>query len=212
MKKIILVAFAISFMANTSVAQQNEVTFFSGVQESPHSTVRHRGNSFTAGWEGRSLRAPFYYGFRYTRWKDNSGWSVNFAHGKAYADSKTKRDNGYSTLEFTDGSNPLTLNYLWRFDPMFNFTPHIGVGAGVAIPHVEIMTTNEARKDKDWGFQLTGPVARFSAGITYPFNENWGMLLEYDFHYIHMNVKHGEGRLRTNMIHNALNVGINYSF
>jgi lipid A oxidase len=203
---------AFVFVAQTSFAQQNEVTFFGGIQESPHSTVKHGDKSFTAGWEGRSLRAPFYYGFRYTRWNNNTGWSVNFAHGKAYADSKTKRDNGYQTLEFTDGSNPLTLNYLWRFDPVWNFTPHIGVGAGVAIPHVEIKTDNETTKDKDWGFQLTGPVARFSAGVSYPINDSWNALLEYDIHYIQMNVKHGEGRLKTNMIHNALNLGLSYRF
>lgn len=208
----LLLALAIFSISNTSLAQSQQVVFYGGIQESPHSTVRHAGERFGAGWEGKPLQTPIYYGLRYTRWADdNTGWSVNFAHSKAYADDKTKRNNGYQTLEFTDGSNPLTLNRLFRFDSIRGWDPYLGVGAGVSIPHVEIIKS-DGTKGRHWGFQYGGPVLRFSAGISHPITNHWNWFAEYDFHYLMLNVKHEDGRLKTNLIHNALNLGIGYTF
>lgn len=200
------------FAAHAAVAQNQEFSFYGGIQESPHSSVKHGSDRFTAGWKGKSLNAPIYYGLRYTRWNDdNTGWSINFAHAKAYSDDKTRSENNYKTLEFTDGSNPLTVNYLWKLEPMYSFNPYVGVGAGISIPHVEIIKTGDS-KDKDWGFQYGGPVLRFSAGVSRPINERWNWFAEYDFHYLMLNVKHKDGRLKTNLIHNALNLGVGYRF
>jgi lipid A oxidase len=211
--KICSVAAATLLAANTAWAQNQEFSFYGGIQESPHSTVEHAGSSFGAGWEGKSLTSPIYYGVRYTRWNDdNTGWSVNFTHAKAYADDKTRiKNGGYETLEFTDGSNPLTVNHLWKLDPIYSFNPYVGVGAGIAIPHVEIIKTGNT-KDKDWGYQYGGPALRFSAGVSRPINERWKWLAEYDFHYLMLNVKHQDGSLKTNLIHNAFNLGLAYSF
>jgi lipid A oxidase len=213
LKNSLLVIAAISGMQAAS-AQNQEISFYGGIQESPHSTVKHDGNSFGAGWKGKSLTAPIYYGLRYTRWSDNqTGWSINFAHAKAYADDKALAKNGgYRTLEFTDGSNPITVNYLWKFDPVYSFNPYVGLGAGISIPYVEIRKQSEEKKDKNWGFQYGGPVLRFSAGVSRPINEQWNWFVEYDFHYLMLNVKHNEGRLKTNLIHNALNLGVGYRF
>jgi lipid A oxidase len=212
--KVCAVAAATWLAAHAAWAQNQEFSFYGGIQESPHSTVKHGATSFGAGWKGKSLNAPIYYGLRYTRWNNNNtGWSLNFAHAKAYADEETKAKNdGYTTLEFTDGSNPLTLNYLWKLDPIYSFNPYVGVGAGIAIPYVEIRKKLETTKDKDWGFQYGGPVLRFSAGLSRPINDRWSWFAEYDFHYLMLNVKHNEGRLKTNLIHNALNLGLGYRF
>ena len=87
----------------------------------------------------------------------------------------------------------------------------VGVGAGVSIPHVEVKRPQQSR-DSNWGYQLGGPVLRASLGVNYAINDSWGVLLEYDIHYLMMNVKTDEGRLRTNLIHNAVNLGLSYSF
>lgn len=204
-------ALAMMMTAHVAQAQQNEITVFGGVQTAPHSTVTHGNARFKAGWEGRSFQMPPYYGIRYTRWQGNHGLSLNFTHGKVYSDAQTRAANNYDILEFTDGSNPLTVNYLHRFAPMAGFTPMLGVGVGVSIPHVEVKRPNQDR-DSNWGYQLGGPVLRASAGVNYAITDNWGVLLEYDFTYLMMNVKTDEGRLRTNLIHNAINLGLSYSF
>lgn len=210
-------ALAVAVVMSTNVvhAQHSEFVFYGGIQESPHSTVHHGANRFGAGWKGKSLSAPIYYGLRYTQWnpENTAGWSLNFAHTKAYADDKTLGKNGaYRRLELTDGSNPLTVNHLWRLQPLYGFNPYVGVGAGIAIPYVEIRKESEDKKDKDWGFQYGGPVLRFSAGVSRPINAQWNWFAEYDFHYLMLNVKHNEGRFKTNLIHNALNIGLGYRF
>lgn len=214
MRMNVCVAAAVTLLAaEFSLAQNQELSFYGGIQESPHSTVEHAGNSFGAGWKGKSLTAPPYYGLRYTRWNDdNTGWQLNFAHTKAYSDDATRSGNGYNTLEFTDGSNPLTVNYLSKLDPIHGFNPYVGLGAGISIPHVEIIKNPATTKDKHWGFQYGGPVLRFSAGVSQPINERWNWFAEYDFHYLMLNVNHEDGRLKTNLIHNALNLGLAYRF
>jgi lipid A oxidase len=209
----ILLAIVALLGAQKALAQEREFSFYVGIQESPHSTITHGETSFGAGWKGKSLNAPIYYGFRYTHWKDdNTGWSINFAHAKAYADDKTKAKNGgYRTLEFTDGSNPLTLNYLWKLDSRYSFQPHVGVGAGISIPHVEIIKS-DGSKDKEWGFQYGGPVLRFSVGVSRPIDERWNWFAGYDFHYLMLDVKHKDGRFTTDLIHNAFNLGVGYRF
>ena len=211
LKRCVLLA-GILLAANTACAQNQELSFYGGIQESPRSTVKHAGGSFEAGWKGKSLKAPIYYGLRYTRWNgDNTGWSINFSHTKAYSDDKTRFNNNYKRLEFTDGSNPLTLNHLWKLEPTYRLTPYFGLGAGISIPHVEIIKT-DGSKGKDWGYQYGGPVLRLHAGVSRPINKDWNWFAEYDLHYLMLNVKHEDGRLKTNLTHNALNLGVGYRF
>jgi lipid A oxidase len=174
--------------------------------------VDHAGSSFTAGWKGKSFSPPPYYGLRYTRWSDRgTGWSFNLTHAKAYADGETLAKNGgYQRLEFTDGSNPITINHLWKFAPIDGLTPHFGLGAGIAVPHVEIQRVGETRRTFE--YQYGGPVLRFALGLSRPFTERWGWFVEYDFHYLMLDVEHHDGRLKTNLIHNALNFGLSYRF
>jgi lipid A oxidase len=202
------------FISGQGGAQQHQISMFGGVQEAPHSTVTHGSDSFVAGWEGRSLSSPLYYGVRYVRWiNEKAAWSINFTHSKAYADEGTlEKNGGYSVLEFTDGSNPLTINYIRKLNVISGFDPYVSFGAGISIPHVEIRKNSETSNDTSWGYQFGGPVLRASAGVSRPINNRWSIFGEYDIHYILLDVKHGAGRFKTKLIHNSLNLGISYSF
>ena len=204
-------------MASTASAE-NELSFYTGIQESPHSRVR--GNdpggvgafSFLSTWEGRSFEMPPYYGFRYTRWtSDTLGFGVDFTHNKVYADSATLASSGFTRLEFTDGLNILTAN-VWRRWPGAlgdKLTPYAGVGLGVAIPHVDV----ESAGGKTFEYQVTGPAAMWAAGVKYNFNDRWGVFGEYKGTYSQNEATLSNGgTLSSDILTNAVNIGVSFSF
>lgn len=211
-KKIFITSSIIFCLSQVSaIAQQQQFSFYGGIQESPHSTVKHGGVDIGAGWKGKSLSSPQYYGFRYTRWLDEqNGWSVNFTHSKAYSDDFTRQKYNYKVLEFTDGVNPITLNYVRRYDLYKGWTPYAAAGIGFAIPHVEVQKKDSDLKTSEYQFSRA-PAFRLSLGGSKKINESWSWFMEYDFHYVMLNVKH-DTSVKTNLIHNAFNLGVNYSF
>lgn len=207
-----LVAFALPASAET------ELSFYLGAQTAPHSRVE--GNdpsgigpfSFLATWEGRSFEAPPYYGARATWWANEKlGFGLDFSHAKVYADDATLTGNGFSTLEFSDGINILTANVWRRWQiPDRRWTPYVGAGIGLAIPNVEVQTTGGA---KTFEYQVTGPAVQWVAGVTYELNEKWGLFGEYKGTYSTNEADLvGGGTLKTDILTNALNVGVSFRF
>jgi lipid A oxidase len=50
------------------------------------------------------------------------------------------------------------------------------------------------------------------AGFKYPLNDRWDLLTELHVHYMMLDVKVDGGRLKTNLVTNALNLGVSYRF
>jgi lipid A oxidase len=215
--RVFFTVFALFLSINGAAFAQSELGFYGGSQGSPHSNVS--GNDpggvgvfdFTAGWEGRSGAMPPYYGFRYTRWTSETlGWGIDFNHAKIYADDATLAASGFSRLEFTDGLNLLTLNAFRRWgDTGWSVAPYVGAGLGIAIPHVEVTSTGGTTFE----YQITGPAVQWVAGASYPINDRWSVFGEYKGSY---SVNSAElvsgGFLDTNIITNALNVGVSLGF
>lgn len=204
------------FSANIAYAE-NVITFYTGIQESPHSTVKYNDPStgtsgeISAGWEGNSSEMPPYYGIRLTHWYDQDwGVSLDFTHSKAYANDKTLNEYDLKTLEFTDGVNTLTVNGLRRFQSDSVWTPYVGAGVGIAVPHVEF-EKDQAGAAKTYEYQFAGFGVQAQAGVDYKINDTWSVFGEYKFNYTDIDVDlKGGGSLQTELINNALNIGINY--
>jgi lipid A oxidase len=194
-----------------------ELSFYTGIQEAPHSTVSGSDSdlgdySFFAEWEGRSGDMPPYYGFRATWWKPgNWGWGFELNHTKIYASDETLADNGIDHLEFSDGLNIITANYARRWPEAFGrFTPYVIGGIGIAVPHVELEVGGNT---KAYEYQLTGPALEAVAGLSYSFNDRWSAFGEYKFTYSQNKADlAGGGTLETDVITNALNLGVAFSF
>ena len=160
-------------------------------------------------WLGKSFEAPIYAGVRATWWKsDTWGFGVEVNHAKVYSENKAAL--GYDTLEFTDGLNLITANVFRRFPNAGRFTPYVGGGLGIAVPHVEIARAGEA---KTFEYQLTGPAAILVFGTSYEINDKWSLFAEYKGSYSMNKAKVDTGgTLSTNIVTNAINLGISYSF
>ena len=202
----------------TPVAAETELSFYTGYQIAQHSRVEGHDPtgigafSFLATWEGRPFEAPPYWGARVTYWTNEKlGFGIDVNHAKVYADNATLASNGFTTLEFSDGLNIVTAN-VWRRwqNPDRRWTPYVGAGIGFAMPHVESQTTGGV---KTFEYQITGPAAALAAGVKYDINDRWGVFGEYKGTYsINEATLAGGGTLKTNIVTNALNVGVSFSF
>lgn len=217
MRALLSIIATTAVFAAGSAHAEFELSLFTGYQTAPHSVVKGDDPDgvgefdFTAGWEGRSGEMPPYWGVRGTWWQsDVLGFGVEFNHTKVYADDDTLDDNDFETLEFTDGLNIITANVMRRFPGEARvWTPYLGAGLGVAVPHVEVETTG----DKTFEYQLTGPAVTWIAGISYPISERWNVFGEYKGTYSQNKADlKGGGDLETNIVTNALNIGVSFDF
>jgi lipid A oxidase len=208
-----LIALALPLSARAEV----ELSFYGGWQTAPHSGVTISGDSvvpdsdFTAGWEGRSFDAPPYYGIRATWWRSPTfGFGLDLNHTKVYADDETLAETGFEHFEFSDGLNILTVNAYRRWDQALGgLTPYVGGGLGVAIPHVELTDGGS----ETFEYQITGPAVAWIAGLSYPINDDWSVFGEYKGTYSQNEADlTGGGTLETDIITNAVNVGVSFNF
>jgi lipid A oxidase len=207
---------AVTLVASQACAEM-AISAYGGAQSAPHSTVDVTGPtapiSFTAGWEGKSFSAPQYWGLRGTWWMEdvgqpNLGISLDYTHAKIYADGETLGKTGWSHFEFTDGLNLLTLNALYRF-PIENsrFTPYVGAGAGINVPHVEVTRSQGTTAS----YQFGGATIQAQAGVDIRISERWSAFAEYKGNYSWINTDIDSGdKLKTNIMTNAVNFGITY--
>ncbi len=202
--------------AAPALAADFELSFYLGVQEAPHSRVEGTDPggvgdfSFLSKWDGRSFAPPPYYGLRATWWRsDRLGFAIDYNHAKVYASDATKAANGFSTLEFTDGLNIITADVLYRWKGEGRWTPYVGAGLGISVPHVEV-TTSGGRTFK---YEYGGPAVALLAGVSYTMNDRWSLFGEYKGTYSQNDVDlDNGGNLKTNVVTNALNLGISYNF
>ncbi|PJE27376.1 lipid A oxidase [Pseudooceanicola antarcticus] len=202
-------------------AAEIELSFYGGWQTSPHSRATGTYGSGTnidpdfnalIGWDGKSFSMPPYYGMRATWWRDDSwGLGLEFSHDKAYAPEGEMTAAGFERLEFTDGHNIITANVSRRWvDGWGAMTPYVSAGLGFAMPHVDVTPTGG---DHTFGYQVTGPAARLTAGVNYPLSERWSVFGEYQFTWSDNTAElEGGGELNTRLITNALNVGVGFKF
>ena len=150
-------------------------------------------------------------GLRGLRWSE-AGWGLGaeFTHAKVDADNETLSKSGFQRLEFTDGLNILTANAFRQWGHADSrLTPYLGAGFGISIPHVEVDGNGVSER----GYQLAGPAVRLVGAVSYALIDGLSLFSEYNGTYSQNSADLGAGAtLKTNVITNAINVGISYRF
>ena len=227
MMKILKCAAVVSMIAAPAVAEM-ELSLYLGVQSVQGST----GSGTLPGgvpvsrsfdWEGKPLENPYYYGGRAIWWTPrNLGFGIEGTHAKAYASTADLAALGASSFELSDGHNIITANIMKRWPGLFanpSFTPYVGAGAGVAMPHVDV-TINGA-SNRTFGYETTGPALRGIAGIKYDLTDKWALFSEYQVTWSDNDITidadpavPGQlpGKISTEIVTHAVNLGISYSF
>jgi lipid A oxidase len=201
-------------------AAEMEYSFYIGWQTLPHSRISGDlpgglgSYNELVGWEGRSFEMPPYYGARATWWRNGGDWGygLEYTHTKAYMPDSVKQTLGFSRFELSDGHNVATVNVMRRFPDRWGaITPYVGGGLGVAFPHVD--ADHPAGASDTYGFQVTGPAVRLTAGASYPLSDRLSVFGEYQFTY---STNEGEldngGTFKTDIKTNAINIGLSLNF
>ena len=93
----------------------------------------------------------------------------------------------FDRLEFTHGHNVLLLTGLARLAPLTpHVRPYLGLGAGVAVPHVEVWFKGEDSKGKTNEYQYAGPAAQAVAGLELRIGRG-SFFVEYKFVWASLN-------------------------
>lgn len=228
MLKTTLTAAAAILLTAAPAAAEMELSLYMGVQavtDSNASGALPDGTPFdqTIDWKGKSLDSPFYYGGRATWWTANNlGFGIEGTHTKAYASASDRNDLNVDRLEFTDGHNIVTANVLKRFPDAYagsGFTPYLGGGIGLAIPHVDIQVEGTNARTHD--YETTGLALRGIAGMKYALSDRWALFGEYQIVWSDNDVTidadpavpgQTDGTLKTELLTHAVNIGVSYSF
>lgn len=193
-----------------------ELSFYIGPQSAPPSDIAVSGDAvipddaFRQDWTGQSFIYPIYAGLRLTKWQSETfGFGFDYTHNKVRPDV-ADLPGGYDALEFTDGLNTWTINAYRRWPSAFGAaTPYVGAGLGISAPGVEVRYAGS----ETFEYQITGPAAVWLAGVTYPLTETWSVFGEYKGTYTQNEVDLvGGGTLSSDIVTNALNLGVSYRF
>ena len=154
-------------------------------------------------WRDESFTGPIYYGLRFTYWlrrSPNWGFGADFTHAKMVAEldkevavSGTRDDapvsgfeplgDTFEALSFTHGHNLFTAtgSYRWFVGSEgpglegSRWRPYIGLGLGIAVPHVEITVP----ESETYEYQLVGPAAQGFLGTELSITRRFSFFAEY---------------------------------
>lgn len=99
------------------------------------------------------------------------------------APAEIKLTDFFERFEFTHGHNVLMATPLIRMADIFpGIRPYAGIGAGVAIPHVEVWYPGQDKATRTNEYQYAGPAWQVVAGLEYR-RGNTSFFLEYKFNY-----------------------------
>ena len=229
-----LTALILSLMPIEAYAEF-EATFYSGMSSSRASDVTLSLPNDThltfqdVAWDDKSLENPIYWGLRLTYWlprANNWGVALDFTHAKIHADlgatvsvTGTRAGSAVAALEplrntfdelaMSHGYNLLTLNALYRWQVKPRLQPFVGVGGGIAYPHVEVQTGGSYTDE----YQMAGWVVNGMAGLNYGLGKDVAIFAEYKLSYADMQADlNGGGSLATTVWTNHFNLGVTYRF
>lgn len=175
-----------------------------------------------------------YYGARFTYWMESKphwGFMLDYTHAKVRADPSATVNYGgtidgapfsgsdqvgnlFDMLEFTDGISLLTLNAMYRFEPIGRLQPYVGAGLGLNIPHVEVEGNGGSVPfDRTFDYELGGPAAQLLAGVDFRITDNLSLFTEYKFSWAGVNAPLTDGyRVHTNLLTHHILAGISLTF
>ena len=198
-----------------------QISIYGGANTANSSTVEVNKNGietdYDVDWTGDSFDMPPYWGIRGTYWLDgfnmpNWGVALDYVHAKALADlSNTAVGRDFSTLEFTDGLNLVTLNGIYDHPFTDRISGYVGLGAGASIPHVEVTERNATTRTFE--YQLAGPAVQGLVGADVKLGHGFSLFGEYKASYTWNDTDLvGGGTLDTDILVHQFAVGLSYKF
>jgi lipid A oxidase len=233
-----VVGLAAMTAANPSAAGEFQVGVYGGWNGTHNSDVTFTGPGTdwtvqSVPWDGLSFTfdgAAPYYGARVTYWPDslpNWGFMFDLTHAKVravpdatvsysgtFGNGSAPISNLFDRLEFTDGFTMLTVNGMYRFEPMGRFQPYVGAGLGINVPHVEVEGNGGTVPfNRTFDYEFGGAAAQLLAGVDVAVTRHISLFTEYKFSWAGINAPMVDGhRIHTNLFTHHFLVGASATF
>ena len=216
-----LVLIVPALLAPAAAQAEFQISLYGGGNTANNSDVTLNtplvNGTFGVDWFGDSFNTPPYWGARGTWWQNDVGhprWGVaiDFTHAKIKADLDDPSVGGsFSTLEFTNGLNTATLNALYRTPLNNRLSLYAGAGAGISVPHVEVLTKPDQGETVE--YQLTGPAMQGLIGLNLNLASGLSAFAEYKANFSSNEAELvGGGTLKADVLTHQFAVGLTCSF
>ena len=179
-------------------------------------TIEQQGHpdlNFKAHFYSEPFKQPFFYVYRFNKWRNEKGWQLEMMHQKLYLKNPPKEVQYFS---ITHGYNLIMLSRAFKVS-IFNEKDFIiSIGSGVILAHAENMVRgkefDQQQSFNNMGYYLTGPVLNLAIAKRFNLSNRFYFNVETKFNtsYAKVPIVDGEATL----VHSAFSFtgGIGYSF
>ena len=187
-------------------------------------------------FEGRDFSTPPYYGARalwFPSLDSHWGFGGEFFHMKMYAetgdtvrvtgrrngvgvDANERIDDTIQSFSLSHGLNYALGDIVYRWQPghrgedfLGHLEPYVGLGLGLAIPHVESTVNGKFHEE----YQVHGPGVEALAGMNIALTHHIGLMFEYKFTYSNLDsLDIPGGSIQVVPLNHHLVTGLTFSF
>lgn len=169
--------------------------------------------NFTADFNSEPFKQPFFYVYRFCKWKNDKAWELEMMHQKLYLSNPPKEVQYFS---ITHGFNLITINRSYRFQLLKKHAFIFKFGTGIVLAHSE----NKIRKKEfdqqqsffKLGYYVTGPVLNIALAKRFQLTNRFYFNLETKFNSSYADVPIVNGK--ATLWHSAVSFigGLGYSF
>ena len=223
LRAAITAAFLFNLVTTHAEAGSLEIAGYLGVNDSLSSDVTLEQNGALLQFEdldfdGKRWEDAPYWGARVTYWPGADqrwGIGIDLTHATAVSDPDVTGSD-FERLEFSDGLNTAIITGYRSFYPQSNIRPYLGLGVGVALPWVEVITAPGVSGpivSDTFDLQFTGIAAQALAGVKWEVRPRASIFVEYKFGYAMINGDLEEGgAIETDIFNNQAIIGLSYRF
>ncbi|MDG1475885.1 MAG: hypothetical protein P8Q14_01945 [Vicingaceae bacterium] len=179
-------------------------------------TIKQQGHpdlNFKAKFYSKPFKQPFFYVYRFSKWKNDKGWQLEMMHQKLYLKNPPKEVQYFS---ITHGYNLIMLSRAFKVSVFKEKDFIFSVGSGIILAHAENMVRgkefDQEQSFNKMGYYLTGPVLNLAIAKRINLSNRFYLNIETKFNtsYAKVPIVDGEAWL----VHSAFSFigGVGYTF
>lgn len=179
-------------------------------------TIKQQGHSdlnFKAKYYSEPFKQPYFYVYRFSKWKNDKGWQLEMMHQKLYLENPPKEVQYFS---ITHGYNLIMLSRAFKVNILNENDFIVRIGSGIILAHAENMVRgkefDQEQSFNNMGYYLTGPVLNLALAKRFNISERFCFNVETKFNTSHANVPIVDGE--ASLWHSSFSFigGVGYNF
>ncbi len=219
MSKFVLISFLVLSLSSFSQEKSEwsvEANFGFPVNINHPITIKQQGHqdlNFTAKFYSEPFKQPFFYVYRFSKWKNDKAWELEMMHQKLYLSNPPEEIQYFN---ITHGFNLITLNRSFKIKLLKKHDFIVKFGTGIVLAHAENMVRGKEFDQKqsflNLGYYVTGPVLNLALAKRFKISNRTYFNLETKFNSSYADVPIVDGY--ATLWHSAFSFigGIGYSF